>query len=173
MNRSVLGLEGAGEWPVFRQMMPDFTGKRVLDLGCGFGWHCRYAMERGARSVIGIDISRNMIRQARKINAMPGIEYIVMPVEEIDYPENSFDIVLSSLTFHYIESFEEMAGKIACCLTAGGSFVFSVEHPVFTAEGKQDWYYDEAGNKLHWPVDRYFVSQNPDDLCQHPFKIWF
>ena len=34
--------------------------------------------------------------------------------------------------------------------------MFSAEHPVFTAFGSQDWYYDENGGILHWPVDRYF-----------------
>ena len=33
--------------------------------------------------------------------------------------------------------------------------MFSVEHPIFTASGTQDWFYDEQGNILHWPVDRY------------------
>ena len=34
--RSVQGLSAAGEWHALREMLPDFTGKRVLDLGCGF-----------------------------------------------------------------------------------------------------------------------------------------
>ena len=37
-----------------------------------------------------------------------------------------------------------------------GVLVFSVEHPIFTTYGNQDWVYDQDGNKLHWPVDRYF-----------------
>ena len=45
MSRSVDGLKGAGEWHVLQKMLPDFQGKRVLDLGCGFGWHCQYAIE--------------------------------------------------------------------------------------------------------------------------------
>lgn len=45
-----------------------------------------------------------------------------------------------------------------------GDFVFSVEHPIFTAEGKQDWYYDEQKNKLHWPVDRYFSEGNREAI---------
>ena len=53
MSRSVDGLAGAGEWHAFRKLMPDFSGKRVLDLGCGFGWHCAYALEHGAQSVVG------------------------------------------------------------------------------------------------------------------------
>jgi hypothetical protein len=43
-------------------------------------------------------------------------------------------------------------------LTSGGYFVFSVEHPVFTAEGSQDWNYDKNGEKTSWPVDRYFIE---------------
>ena len=51
MSRSVEGLKGAGEWHVLQKMLPDFAGKRVLDLGCGFGWHCVYAIEHGATHV--------------------------------------------------------------------------------------------------------------------------
>ena len=40
MSRSQQGLSGAGEWQQLRQLLPDFAGKRVLDLGCGYGWHC-------------------------------------------------------------------------------------------------------------------------------------
>ena len=40
------GLSGAGEWETLKDLLPDFAGKRVLDLGCGYGWHCIYAMEQ-------------------------------------------------------------------------------------------------------------------------------
>lgn len=43
-------------------------------------------------------------------------------------------------------------------LTDGGVFVFSVEHPVFTAYGNQDWCYDGQGKNIHWPVDNYFLE---------------
>lgn len=58
MNRSVQGLEGAGEWSQLKQLLPDFEGKRVLDLGCGYGWHCIYAAQQKAASVHGVDISK-------------------------------------------------------------------------------------------------------------------
>ena len=57
MSRSQQGLAGAGEWETLRTLLPDFKDKRVLDLGCGYGWHCIYAMEHGASSVVGVDIS--------------------------------------------------------------------------------------------------------------------
>lgn len=156
MARSIGGLHVAGEWHELRKMMPDFQNKRVLDLGCGFGWHCRYAVEQGAKSVVGVDISEKMLQEAREKTTSPLIKYVHTPIEDIDYPDNSFDVVISSLVFHYIESFEAVCKKISRCLMHGGDFIFSVEHPVFTAKGDQQWYCDTDGNLLHWPVDNYF-----------------
>jgi len=158
MDRSKNGLEGAGEWHELKNMLPDFKDKRVLDLGCGFGWHCRYAVENGARSVIGIDISQKMLSEAKSKTKCGNIEYICMPIEDIDFPEESFDVVISSLALHYVKSFEDVLVRVYKCLSKGGDFVFSVEHPIFTAQGPQDWYYDGKGNILHWPVDHYFTE---------------
>lgn len=156
MDRSQKGLAAAGEWETLRKMLPSFRGQRVLDLGCGFGWHCQYAVEKGALSVTGIDISKNMLAIARERNASEKIKYIQMPIEEIDFPENTFDIVISSLCFHYIESFEKLILQINKLLSLGGQLVFSAEHPVFTAYGTQDWIYDKDGTILYFPVDNYF-----------------
>lgn len=156
MPRSVNGLKGAGEWHAFRRLFPVLKGKRLLDLGCGFGWHCRYAIEQGAVSAIGIDLSHNMIKGAVERNASPLIEYRCMAIEDYEFPADSFEVVVSSLAFHYLESFDDICKKVKRTLIQGGSFVFSVEHPVFTAYGTQDWIYDETGRPLYWPVDRYF-----------------
>lgn len=158
MDRSKKGLNGAGEWKTLEKMLPDFSGKRVLDLGCGYGWHCEYAASYGAQSVIGVDLSEKMLNEARTHHHAEQIKYLRMPMEEIDFPPNSFDVVISSLAFHYIESFEEMVLKVHHCLSPRGDFVFSAEHPVFTAYGSQDWYYDSDGSILHFPVDRYFYE---------------
>lgn len=158
MNRSKLGLAGAGEWQAFRKMMPDFMGKRVLDLGCGYGWHTAYAAENGAKSVLGVDISRKMLETAKEKNAAPVIEYRQDAMEDLSFTENSFDIVFSSLAFHYVADFAGLAENISRWLAPGGDFVFSVEHPVFTAYGSQDWYYDEKGEILHFPVDNYYIE---------------
>lgn len=164
MLRSRNGLQGAGEWRVLKEMLPDFAGKRVLDLGCGFGWHCRYAAENGAAYVVGVDISDKMIERALEINASERIDYRVAPIEEAEFSEGEFDIVISSLAFHYVESFGDLAQRVHGWLGEGGSFVFSVEHPVFTAYGSQDWIYGEDGRKLHWPVDSYFMEGRREAL---------
>ena len=158
MDRSKQGLAGAGEWERLKELLPNFAGKQVLDLGCGYGWHCVYAMEHGAASCVGIDLSEKMLEVARNKTKFPQVFYRRMAMEDIDFAPESFDVVLSSLAFHYVKDFPSLLQKIHRCLTPGGDFVFSVEHPVFTAYGSQDWYYDADGNILHFPVDRYFYE---------------
>lgn len=155
MPRSVKGLEGAGEWPVLKALLPELKNKSVLDLGCGFGWHCRYAREQQASSVIGVDISEKMLQKAHEMTSDPSISYINMPIEDINFPDSQFDIIFSSLAFHYIKSFDTICKKVFDCLKPGDSFVFSMEHPIFTSRNEQDWYCDSQGNRLHWPVDNY------------------
>lgn len=156
MERSVKGLEGAGEWYALRDMLPPLAGKRALDLGCGFGWHCRYAAEQGASEVLGIDLSERMLDRARALTDDPRITYRRVAIEDLDCPAGAFDVVLSSLAFHYVASFDAVCATVSRCLAPGGAFVFSVEHPVFTAAGTQAWHTGPEGELQHWPVDRYF-----------------
>ena len=52
----------------------------------------------------------------------------------------SFDLVFSSLALHYVRDFAGVCRNVARMLVPGGSFVFSVEHPVFTARAEQEWW---------------------------------
>ena len=158
MKRSQKGLQGAGEWSELKKILPDFRGRRVLDLGCGYGWHCKYAADNGALSVLGTDISRKMLEVAERKNSDSRIEYRRIAMEDLDFPAGAFDVVLSSLAFHYVRDFEPLIKNIAVWLRSGGELVFSVEHPVFTAYGTQDWYYDRNGEILHFPVDNYYYE---------------
>lgn len=158
MSRSQKGLAGAGEWSELQKLLPDFKHKRVLDLGCGYGWHCGYAAVNGAAYVEGIDLSEKMLQVAEEKNSMDCIHYTRSAMEDLVYEEGSFDVILSSLAFHYVKDYTTLASNISHWLRPDGEFVFSVEHPVFTAYGTQDWYYDDAGEILHFPVDNYYYE---------------
>ena len=158
MSRSQQGLAGAGEWSELQKLLPDFRGMSVLDLGCGYGWHCKYAADHGAAQVLGTDISHRMLETAMQRNSDPNIEYRLSAMEELRFPNASFDVVLSSLALHYVADFEALVQNISRWLKPDGQFIFSVEHPVFTAYGSQDWYYDDQGNILHFPVDNYYLE---------------
>ncbi len=162
MPRSQKGLSGAGEWPALQSLLPAFAGRRVLDLGCGYGWHCAYACGQGASYVLGTDLSEKMLERAARENGGGCIEYRRAAMEDLAFPPGSFDIVLSSLAFHYVRDFAPLVENIYRWLAPGGDFIFSMEHPVFTAYGSQDWYYDENGGILHFPVDNYYMEGSRD-----------
>lgn len=158
MNRSKNGLKGAGEWSELQKILPDFQNKKVLDLGCGYGWHCKYAADNGANYVLGTDISQKMLMAAKEKNSADNIVYQRSAMEDLSFPDKTFDIVLSSLAFHYVKDFKQLVHNISKWIKQDGEFIFSAEHPVFTSYGTQDWYYDEKGNILHFPVDNYYYE---------------
>ena len=157
LARQRLGLDAAPEWPVLRSMLPSVAGKRVVDLGCGFGWASRWFCKQGAASVLGLDLSENMIRRAREINSGEGIGYEVADLETVELPESSFDLAYSSLAFHYVQDFARLTGVISRSLVPGGHFVFTIEHPIYMAAAHPAWTLDEDGRKT-WPVNGYSVE---------------
>ena len=130
----------------------------MLDLGCGYGWHCAYAADQGAASVIGVDLSAKMLETARQKNARPQVQYQQGAIEDVAFPDGSFDVVLSSLALHYVEDYVGVVQNVHRMLRPGGVFLFSCEHPVFTAEGSQDWTYNPDGSIAHFPVDNYYYE---------------
>lgn len=156
MSRSQQGLSGAGEWHQLKDMFPDLKGKKVLDLGCGYGWHCKYAAEQGAAEVLGLDLSEKMIAEARKRNADEKITYKICNLEDYGYPAQTWDVAVSNLALHYICDLGAIFQKVYQTLKPGGTFLFNIEHPVFTAGVGQDWIYAEDKEPLYWPVDNYF-----------------
>ncbi|MBN9022697.1 MAG: class I SAM-dependent methyltransferase, partial [Rhizobiales bacterium] len=119
MARSTGGLAAAGEWPVLRSMLPPLAGARVLDLGCGFGWHCRHARAMGAAAVTGIDLSERMLARAREMTDDPAITYLRAAIEDVDLPPGSFDLVLSSLAFHYVADLAPVLAAVHRLLVPG------------------------------------------------------
>jgi ubiquinone/menaquinone biosynthesis C-methylase UbiE len=155
LPRSVGGLENAPEWPALRALLPDLRGLEVLDLGCGFGWFCRWARQNGAAHVLGIDISEKMLAQGRADTDDAAITYARADMEDLELSAASFDLVYSSLALHYVEKLEELLSNVYRSLVPGGSLVFSVEHPMFTAPADPSWSIDSAGRRRTWPVDSY------------------
>lgn len=147
------------EIPALLSLLPDLRGRKVLDLGCGFGEHCKYFMEAGADHVTGIDISEKMLAVAKKENAHPKITYIHMPMEDIARLNGKFDVVVSSLAFHYVEDFSGVVKNIYQLLDRGGVLVFSQENPLCTCHSGGDrWTRDENGKKIYVNLADYGIE---------------
>ena len=154
LDRSVAGLDGAAEWPALRALLPDMRGLDVLDLGCGFGWFCRWAREMGAAHVLGIDVSEKMLTRGRAMTQDAAITYTRADLEHVELPGSSFDLVYSSLALHYVADLGRLMSAVYRALVPSGRLVFSVEHPIFTAPSDPTWSVDAGGRKT-WPLDRY------------------
>lgn len=157
LDRQVRGLDGAAEWPTMRSMLPPLAGKRVIDLGCGFGWFSRWAQGEAASSVLGVDVSARMLERARADTASDVVEYHQADLDELMLAEQSADVAFSSLAFHYVNDFGRLASTVAGALTPGGSFVFSVEHPIYSAPSSQRFETSEGGDRV-WPLDNYLIE---------------
>ncbi len=157
LPRSVAGLDAAPEWPALRALIPDLRGRTVVDLGCGYGWFCRWAQEQGAARVLGIDVSNKMLEQARAATTDAAISYVRADMESLDLPAASFDLVYSSLALHYVADLARLLAVVYRALVVGGHLIFSVEHPIYTAPALPGWSLDAQGRKT-WPVDGYLIE---------------
>jgi len=147
------------EIPALLSLLPELCGKRILDLGCGFGEHCKLFVNKGAESVVGIDISSKMLEFARRENSDPRITYINMPMERLHELHGAFDIVISSLALHYVEDFSGVVANIYNLLANDGIFVFSQEHPLVTSHSVGSrWTKNAEGEKLYVNLSNYGVE---------------
>ena len=117
----------------FFHLLGDVRGLAVLDLACGEGFYTRHLRDRGARRVLGADISPAMIALARQQAAVTpdGVEYLVCDAR--DLPDlGAFDLVCAAYLLHYARDVGELARmcrSIAQQLPPGGRFVTINENP--------------------------------------------
>jgi len=90
-------------WGVFKvpedeiRVLPDVAGLEVIELGCGTAYFGAWLKKRGARRVVGVDITPAQLATAREMNAEfgLGLEFIEANAENVPLPDGSFDLVFS------------------------------------------------------------------------------
>jgi ubiquinone/menaquinone biosynthesis C-methylase UbiE len=94
-------------------------GERVLDLGCGSGWATRLLARivgegpEGFGQVVGLDISDEMVRQARAASKdFDNVMFICGSAQQIPWEENFFDKMLSVESFYYYPDQERVLGEL-------------------------------------------------------------
>lgn len=156
LERFGAGWTAAFEYPEFMSLLPDVAGSRVLDLGCGAGRLAHHLAEAGATDVVGVDLSERMLAVARAECAHPRVTYLRDALEGTTFPADRFELVVSSMAFHYVQDWPGLARRIATWLTPGGVLIFSTEHPVYLSRASADgWVRDAEGVPVHWALDRY------------------
>ena len=147
------------ETPILLAMLPELTGRSVLDIGCGMGQHAKQYSDMGAKSVLGIDISEKMLAYARNYNSAGNISYQQMAFEDLGSLKEEFDLITSSLVFDYAENFEELMKNVSRLMKQDSLFVFSMSHPMSTAyDGKYPRYTRNASGKRLYANDSISVQ---------------
>jgi ubiquinone/menaquinone biosynthesis C-methylase UbiE len=109
-------------------MIPDISGLDVCDAGCGSGRWLSYLADKKPRSLTGIDTSAAMIRVARQ-KIIPGVELLRCRCQETPFPEQNFDLILSSFVLSYIDDIERMAAEVDRIARDGCHLFLSDMHP--------------------------------------------
>lgn len=120
--------------PATLELIGDVKGKRVLDAGCGPGFYVAELLERGA-DVLGCDASPGMVDLAKERNGEPADLRVHAMEDRFDWVDNqSVDIVLSALVYHYVNDRMAFLGEAHRMLRPDGVLVISTHHPA------GDWY---------------------------------
>lgn len=123
------------ERPAMLSLLPDLSGLRILDAGCGSGWYAERLLERGA-SVDAIDASAAMAgyASARLATLAPGVaDRVSVGVADLGEPlpfaSGTFDGVISPLVLHYLEDWRPALREMRRILKPQGWLQFSTHHP--------------------------------------------
>ena len=96
----------------------------LLDVGCGTGFLIDLLAKRKNAKYCGVDLSDGMIRVA-KGKAIHGAEFIVGSAERLPYPDECFDIVTCSQSFHHYPNPEKAMREARRVLKPGGFYILS------------------------------------------------
>ncbi len=140
------------EQPATRSLIPDISGKHVLDAGCGPGVLSEWLIDNGAE-VVAVDISPKMVElAARRLGEKAVIQIADLGGPLLFLGNESFDVVVGSLSFDYIGDWDSLFSEFHRILTKDGLLIFSVGHPFNDfLKGGTDNYFATEIVEMYWP----------------------
>ncbi len=115
--------------------LPPFEGRAVIEVGCGGGQASVGFARHGADSVVGVDLSHNQLRHARRLKNVYDVADVVNVVHgdvtTLPVASDQFDLAFSSWVFQMVPDLTRAFTEAARVIDAGGTFVFAVPHPFY------------------------------------------
>ena len=144
--------------PAFLKMLPDVSGLRGLDVGCGEGHNTRLVARRGA-NMTGLDIAPKFVRHAQdKEDEEPlGITYLAAGGADLPFADESFDFLVAFMSLMDMASHEEGVREAYRVLKPGGIFQFSILHPCYCTPRFRR-VRDESGQEVAVECGGYFAE---------------
>ena len=147
----------------------DWSGKRVLDIGCWWGWFVRYARKRGAR-VVGLDCQASRVQDA--VEYLQGSQDLcVADGLHLPFPADAFDVAVSIHVLEHVLPEDRMIGEYRRILKPGGTLLISVPNDrslgILPYRPLRLLIRGRLGSKLPPAVHRYVRSLSYSDLSHH------
>lgn len=147
--------------------------KRALDVGCGEGRFCRMLRGLGI-AVTGVDPTLALLERAKELD--PGGDYRAGTAEALDFPAQTFELVISYITLVDINDADAAIAEMARVLRPGGTLLIANLASSATAEGA---YFDERAEWVEWrgihirnwhrPLSRYLQACLAQGLALRTF----
>lgn len=138
------------------RLLGDVRGRHILELGCG-GGQSSIAFARQGAVATGLDISDAQLAYARQLAAAEkvAVQFVQGTAEDLSaFASGDWDIIFSTYALHYVADLPRCLAECSRVLHAGGSFVFSLDHPL------RDCFFDAEEDEVAiLPSRSYFDSQ--------------
>ena len=125
------------EWPCIQELLPDLRGKTILDFGCGTGIFTFLLEKYYPSKIVGLDFSEEMLKIAiaKGKEKKSTAQFMLGDAGKLaSYFDETFDLIFSSTTTHYLANLNELFDNIKCMLKEDGTCVLSIIHPVYSAQ---------------------------------------
>ena len=106
------------------EQIRDLPYGSLLDVGCGTGFLIDNLTKQKPARYCGVDLSDEMIRVARE-KQIEGAEFVVGSADKLPYPDETFDIVTCSQSFHHYPYPEQAMREARRVLKPGGLYILS------------------------------------------------
>jgi SAM-dependent methyltransferase len=141
--------------PHLLERVPPGGEGRALDLGCGLGQASFKLAEKFGYRVVAVDFDGDLLANAKNIYSGDRISWVHSTFNTLDFSPSSFSLIISCLTFHFVEDLSALFKNCANWLSPGGKFIFSVRHPIRTSNPLGQVQID---GKVGWTVTDYFTD---------------
>jgi malonyl-CoA O-methyltransferase len=122
------------------EVWPDVSGRSTLDLGCGTGRYAQLLVQRGARRVVALDLSRAMLAQ------VTAGERVCAHMTQLPFADGVFEVVVCGLAVGHVHDLSAWMAEVARVVKPGGWLLCSDFHPAAARAGHTRSFRDAAGN---------------------------
>jgi ubiquinone/menaquinone biosynthesis C-methylase UbiE len=151
--------------------LPSLSGRTVLDIGCGTGYFCECALNKGAKTIYGVDFSKEMVRLAsERLTAHERVIIDKGSAEHLMFQNGTFDLIIASLVFGHVQHVARSFDEVARVLNPNGTFIFSDFHPDIARRGAKRTFKNPEDNRTYaiehyiHSKERYFELLNERDF---------